>query len=239
MKHIFYLLFFAVLLLAACSDNEERQPLSFGEAYTEIRLSRYTQDISFEGGSGVYSVFVEDGEVLEAYVDEQTLKLSAKKKGETAVSVRDDESQEEATIRIKVVDNYMGFVVGSSVPENDLYVSGDHLFLVGDHAHSFYLYDASWNEKMRGTHQFLMEESGLFLSLLPEGEEDALLYDVTSSNLGLIQVILEWLPEYFPAAEKGMTRSVSPVIMNALETETGNKFSFWLDTGKMPYHVLM
>jgi hypothetical protein len=236
-------LFLSVLLFSiVCGCNNDDNGVAsicFEKEYYERPLSENFQEIEFSGGSGNLLIEVSDNDVLEAAIGDGNIKIKTKKKGVVYLVVKDEEDNTSVTIRVKVIDSYLSVRLGSPIPTNSAYEKNDCLFLVNNTSHTFYLYDESYNLKRVGGYNLYREDSKFFLSLV--FPETVRLYDISNSSyaflFGAIPTILDfsWKNEYEVTTN---SRSVSPVSMNAIDSDTGDIYYFYVDSTEIPYGVL-
>jgi hypothetical protein len=231
-----FVLLFSIIYSCSSDDNAS---LCFEKEYYERPLSGDSQEIVFSGGSSNLAVEVSDNDVLEATIGTGNIKIKTKKKGTVYLVVKDGADNESVTIRVKVVDSYLCMRLGAPIPSSSVYKKGDCLFLVGNTNRAFYLYDESNNLKTSGNYKLFIEDSKFFLSLvLPEGTR---LYDISNSSelflFGAIPSALDfsWTDEHNATT---ISRSASPVTMNAIDSVTGDVYYFSVDSAEMPYGIL-
>lgn len=155
------------------------------------------------------------------------------------VVVKDKTENTSVTIRVKVVDSYLGLQLGKPIPNYSVYNEDDRLYLVNNKSKSFYLYDKSFNLKATGNYKLFVKNSNYFLSLV--FSDKVCFYNISNSShaflWGAIPTYLEFL-----WTNEGLTttnaRDVSPVVMTAFDLDTNNVYYFNVDSTEFPYGIL-
>ncbi|MQM46254.1 lipoprotein [Segatella copri] len=145
MKKYLVLILLAVIV-SSCQDEilnngTDVSSLCFEKEYYEKPLLENPSEIMFSGGSNNLSVEVSDDNVLEATIDAGKIKIKTKKNGIVYLVVKDKTENTSVTIRVKVVDSYLGLQLGKPIPNYSVYNEDDRLYLVNNKSKSFYLYD--------------------------------------------------------------------------------------------------
>ena len=141
-------------IVYGCSNGTDVSSLCFEKEYYEKPLLENPSEIMFSGGSNNLSVEVSDDNVLEATIDAGKIKIKTKKNGIVYLVVKDKTENTSVTIRVKVVDSYLGLQLGKPIPNYSVYNEDDRLYLVNNKSKSFYLYDKSFNLKATGNYMF-------------------------------------------------------------------------------------
>ncbi|MDO4179947.1 MAG: hypothetical protein Q4D36_01510 [Bacteroidales bacterium] len=165
--------FLAAMGLAACSDDEKNEKVSF-----RLELPTTSYEIMQDGGGTVgltahenTTIEVDDPELIQAkfnwgyYTDSPinaAIILTSKgKKGQTSVFITDHENGETATLSVKVVDNYLPISIDeSSHPA----LTGDiSFYLVRNEQRDCYFFMLNHMTHQdvlgcRGTYDFSLEE---------------------------------------------------------------------------------
>lgn len=217
----------AICLTACSNDDDNMKPLQFEKTSYEVCITR-TTGIDLSGGSRDLTVTTENPEILDAAIkmneDGTTqLRIEGKQKGETKVSIKDNVTNEMATLTIKVTDLYLPFrVYRSNHPAlvNDLV-----FYLVKDERHSCYFarpkQDTTGYEIItQGTYNFQLETDKYYLTLYYSEDggkfTDATIapsphkFDITDSNstiLNMINIILS-----YKAGKEN--RDLAPITLN-------------------------
>ena len=162
----YFFLFFVFSIVYGCSNGTDVSSLCFEKEYYEKPLLENPSEIMFSGGSNNLSVEVSDDNVLEATIDAGKIKIKTKKNGIVYLVVKDKTENTSVTIRVKVVDSYLGLQLGKPIPNYSVYNEDDRLYLVNNKSKSFYLYDKSFNLKATGNYKLFVKNSNYFLSLV-------------------------------------------------------------------------
>lgn len=117
------LLFLSIISFFGCTDNDEKKneifPLSFEKAYYETPLLG-KQSITIRGGNRDYTATVEKTNILDVSIDLSNpigmgnLIITPKQKGETTVTVKDNVTKDIVDLKIKVIDGYLAYAIGTS-----------------------------------------------------------------------------------------------------------------------------
>lgn len=142
-----FFLFLLFSIVYGCSNGTDVSSLCFEKEYYEKPLLENPSEIMFSGGSNNLSVEVSDDNVLEATIGAGKIKIKTKKNGIVYLVVKDKTENTSVTIRVKVVDSYLGLQLGHPIPNYSVYNEDDRLYLVNNKSKSFYLYDKSFNLK--------------------------------------------------------------------------------------------
>lgn len=235
----YFFLFFVFSIVYGCSNGTDVSSLCFEKEYYEKPLLENPSEIMFSGGSNNLSVEVSDDNVLEATIDAGKIKIKTKKNGIVYLVVKDKTENTSVTIRVKVVDSYLGLQLGKPIPNYSVYNEDDRLYLVNNKSKSFYLYDKSFNLKATGNYKLFVKNSNYFLSLV--FSDKVCFYNISNSSHAFL-----WgaIPTYlgFLWTNEGLTttnaRDVSPVVMTAFDLDTNNVYYFNVDSTEFPYGIL-
>lgn len=159
----YFFLFFVFSIVYGCSNGTDVSSLCFEKEYYEKPLLENPSEIMFSGGSNNLSVEVSDDNVLEATIGAGKIKIKTKKNGIVYLVVKDKTENTSVTIRVKVVDSYLGLQLGKPIPNYSVYNEDDRLYLVNNKSKSFYLYDKSFNLKATGNYKLFVKNSNYFL----------------------------------------------------------------------------
>lgn len=249
-KNIFgvLLLFICMFGFANCSDGNEKTEiyhLSFEKDYYE-RPILGAKSIMIRGGNRNYTIKVEDPQILEVTVDLSSptnmgdLKILPKQKGETNIEVRDNVTKEVVNLKIKIINSYLNLAVAN--PIMSPFKQGDEFFLINNDDKSCYLYDENLNLKHTGNYKFSIENNVPYMELTYHKEFEGRTkykYDLTGTNQNMfdgIKYILNW--DWRDFIESSTTKEVSPIIMNATDTETNTEYYLVAKGGDIPENVL-
>lgn len=155
-------LFLLFSIVYGCSNGTDVSSLCFEKEYYEKPLLENPSEIMFSGGSNNLSVEVSDDNVLEATIGAGKIKIKTKKNGIVYLVVKDKTENTSVTIRVKVVDSYLGLQLGHPIPNYSVYNEDDRLYLVNNKSKSFYLYDKSFNLKATGNYKLFVKNSKFF-----------------------------------------------------------------------------
>lgn len=122
------ILFIVCLFIAACSDDNENEPVtpfSLDKNYYETRLGSSATSISITNGSGDISLAIENEDILQAiyskYNDEReednlkgNIQLNGMQKGSTTLTITDNITKEKETVEVKVTDCYLAYGIAES-----------------------------------------------------------------------------------------------------------------------------
>lgn len=141
MKKYLVLILLAVIV-SSCQDEilnngTDVSSLCFEKEYYEKPLLENPSEIMFSGGSNNLSVEVSDDNVLEATIDAGKIKIKTKKNGIVYLVVKDKTENTSVTIRVKVVDSYLGLQLGKPIPNYSVYNEDDRLYLVNNKVNHF------------------------------------------------------------------------------------------------------
>ena len=233
MKKYLVLILLAVIV-SSCQDEilnngTDVSSLCFEKEYYEKPLLENPSEIMFSGGSNNLSVEVSDDNVLEATIDAGKIKIKTKKNGIVYLVVKDKTENTSVTIRVKVVDSYLGLQLGKPIPNYSVYNEDDRLYLVNNKSKSFYT----------GNYKLFVKNSNYFLSLV--FSDKVCFYNISNSSHAFL-----WgaIPTYlgFLWTNEGLTttnaRDVSPVVMTAFDLDTNNVYYFNVDSTEFPYGIL-
>lgn len=144
-------LFIVCLFVAACSDNNDNEPIipfSLEKNYYEVRQKRGADCISITNGSGDISLAMENANILQAmyakYEDNREdnrkghINLYGTQKGTTTLTITDNVTGDKATAEVKVTDCYLAYVINDS--NYPVLKAGTTLFLVNNQADDCYLF---------------------------------------------------------------------------------------------------
>lgn len=234
-----FFLFLLFSIVYGCSNGTDVSSLCFEKEYYEKPLLENPSEIMFSGGSNNLSVEVSDDNVLEATIGAGKIKIKTKKNGIVYLVVKDKTENTSVTIRVKVVDSYLGLQLGHPIPNYSVYNEDDRLYLVNNKSKSFYLYDKSFNLKATGNYKLFVKNSNFFLSLV--FSDKVCFYNISNSSHDFL-----WgaVPTYlkFLWTNEGLTttnaRDVSPVVMTAFDLDTNNVYYFNVDSTEFPYGIL-
>lgn len=181
-QHLTQALFLMLVILAfaACS-NDEKGPYQLNLGVDQYELlpseSRY---ITILSGNKDYSVKVADEAIVEATADIPVfsdmhpssmpfggIRLSAKKRGETTLTVTDNVTRDSETVIVRVTDPYLGFKV---IESNHTALSKERwMYLIVNDRKDAYFFEKESNAArtllVRGTHQFTVENGIPYLML--------------------------------------------------------------------------
>ena len=208
----YFFLFFVFSIVYGCSNGTDVSSLCFEKEYYEKPLLENPSEIMFSGGSNNLSVEVSDDNVLEATIDAGKIKIKTKKNGIVYLVVKDKTENTSVTIRVKVVDSYLGLQLGKPIPNYSVYNEDDRLYV---------------------------KNSNYFLSLV--FSDKVCFYNISNSShaflWGAIPTYLGFL-----WTNEGLTttnaRDVSPVVMTAFDLDTNNVYYFNVDSTEFPYGIL-
>lgn len=119
MKTKLLLIIISVLSIISCDkkdDNKEPYPLTFEKESYELPLN-LTTSIMIRSGNRDYTLSVEDPSILDAKIDLSSAKgmgdirIKAKKKGETTLSVTDNVVKETVKLTIKIAGAHMALMI--------------------------------------------------------------------------------------------------------------------------------
>ncbi|RGN76768.1 hypothetical protein DXB41_16205 [Segatella copri] len=175
-----FFLFLLFSIVYGCSNGTDVSSLCFEKEYYEKPLLENPSEIMFSGGSNNLSVEVSDDNVLEATIGAGKIKIKTKKNGIVYLVVKDKTENTSVTIRVKVVDSYLGLQLGHPIPNYSVYNEDDRLYLVNDKSKSFYLYDKSFNLKATGNYKLFVKNSNFFLSLV--FSDKVCFYNISNSS---------------------------------------------------------
>ena len=142
----YFFLFFVFSIVYGCSNGTDVSSLCFEKEYYEKPLLENPSEIMFSGGSNNLSVEVSDDNVLEATIDAGKIKIKTKKNGIVYLVVKDKTENTSVTIRVKVVDSYLGLQLGKPIPNYSVYNEDDRLYLVNNKSKSYLLYSQNMQE---------------------------------------------------------------------------------------------
>ena len=162
-----------VICLTACSnDDDNTKSLQFEKTSYEVCITR-TTGIDLSGGSRNLTVTTENPELLDAAIKTNEdgtiqLRIEGKQKGITKVNIKDNVTNEMATLTIKVTDLYIPFRVYHS--NHPALVKDVIFYLVKDENHSCYFarpkQDATGYEIItQGTYNFRSETDKYYFTL--------------------------------------------------------------------------
>lgn len=208
------------------SCNEEDSTLKFEKDYYEVQLLDQPQYIEFNTTSNDLDVIVENRELLNVEIDGNKLKLYAKSKGETTITVKNN--YDKAQIIVRIVDSYLSFHIGEPVNIDGKFIKYDRLFLINNSNRDFYVLNDSFEIKIYGTYLFNWKNEKLYLSLMYDSREDV--YDISGSSHELKYNIF---PIYL-----NLTRAATPITMRAVDITSGVINYFILDKCEFPYNML-
>lgn len=219
----------AICLTACSNDDDNMKPLQFEKTSYEVCITR-TTGIDLSGGSRDLTVTTENPEILDAAIkmneDGTTqLRIEGKQKGKTKVNIKDNVTNEIATLTIKVTDLYLPFrVYRSNHPAlvNDLV-----FYLVKDERHSCYFARPKQDTQKyeifaQGTYAFQLEprEYSSYLTLYYSEDEgkftDATIapsphkFDITDNS----STTLLALKSIFSNKNDKKNRSTQPIDLN-------------------------
>ena len=184
-----FFLFLLFSIVYGCSNGTDVSSLCFEKEYYEKPLLENPSEIMFSGGSNNLSVEVSDDNVLEATIGAGKIKIKTKKNGIVYLVVKDKTENTSVTIRVKVVDSYLGLQLGHPIPNYSVYNEDDRLYLVNNKSKSFYLYDKSFNLKATGNYKLFVKNSNFFLSLVPSLKHFVRVSSVGNSFPTIITVV--------------------------------------------------
>lgn len=240
-------LLFYMTLFTSCSDEntKETYSLSFEKEYYERPLIG-AKNIMIRGGNRDYTVEVNDPDILEIKIDISSpigmgnLQILPKQKGETTVKVRDNITNDIVNLKIKIIDSYLNLILGSHVQPP--YKGNEELFLINNESKSFYLCDGDLKLEHTGSYQFFTENNTPYMELTFQKELEGRViykYDLSSTDelmfIG-IKKLLDW--DWYHSVKNATTKEVSPIIMNATDTETDKTYYFMAGTHDLPEHLL-
>lgn len=245
-----FFLFLCTITLVSCGDDEKQEiySLSFEKGYYERPLLG-AKNIPVRGGNRDYTVTVQNTDVLSINIDLSSpigmgnLVVKPKQKGETTVTVKDNVTNETVNLKIKIVDSYLNLKVAH--PAQVPYTGGENLFFINNSDRDFYLFDEKMEKKeCTGNYQFLIKNSTCYMILNFDKElNDKSTYEYNISNTSermftLIEILLgvDWNMK--ADLINRSTRSASPVIMNAVDTETNLTQYFVAGSNDIPENIL-
>lgn len=246
------ILLFLCLQLVGCSDDEkEIYSLSFEKEYYECSLLRGSY-IAIRGGNRDYMVEVADPGVLEVKIDLSSsigmgnLYLTPKQKGETVITVRDNVTNETVSLKVKVVDAYMG--LKNTISHGEPYILNSYLFLTNNENKDFYVYDTDLNtEKYKGTYAFSVEDNEPYLTLSFSKEVNGKsvhkysLSDTSGTFYYLSKTLLgmDWGASIANVNSVVRSDVMPTVYMVARDVDTDEEVKFVFNaSAEMPYNVL-
>jgi hypothetical protein len=218
---------FAICLTACSNDDDKTKPLQFEKTSYEARI-KTTTGIDILGGSRNLSVTIEHPEILDATIKvyesrEVQLMIDGKQKGKTEVSIKDNETDEVATLTIKVTDLYIPFCIFRS--NHPALAEGLVFYLVKDEKHSCYFArpDAQGYEVFtQGTYDFQLksDEYSSYLTLYYSEDEGKFTeatiapsphrFDITDNSSTTFHMI----NTIFLDKNDKANRSIQPIILN-------------------------
>lgn len=213
-----------MVLCLSCS--EEDSTLNFEKDYYEVQLLDQPQYIEFHTTSNDLEVIVENRELLNVEIDGNKLKLYAKSKGETTITVKNN--YDKVQIIVRIVDSYLSFHIGEPVSIDGKFAKHDRLFLINNSNRDFYVLNDFFEIKIYGTYLFNWKNEKLYLSLMYDSKEDV--YDISGSSYELKYNIF---PIYL-----NLTRGAMPIIMKAEDITSDVINYFILDKCDFPYNIL-
>lgn len=244
-----FLLLIYTLSFMGCNDDDnettEIHHLSFEKDYYERPLVG-AKDIMIRGGNRDYAVEIENPSILEVTVDLSSpadmgnLEIHPKQKGETTIKVRDKVANETVDLKIKIVDSYLNLAVAN--PIKPPYRQEDEFFLINNEDKDFYLYDKEMTLRHTGSYKFFVESNIPYMELTYhedfEGKKTYKynLLGTSQTMFYAIKGLLGW--DWHAPVESPVTKEISPVGMNATDTETNTVYYFVARTNDMPEHVL-
>lgn len=120
MKTVCYFTFFLLALFSvACSDNDEK-PVALYVSSGQVQINEFSVSVGENwlragGGSGVYTVYSSDVDIVKAEISKDVITLKAYQVGVVEITVKDNRD-EQATIRVTVIPRVMSMEVTEIYP---------------------------------------------------------------------------------------------------------------------------
>lgn len=160
--------FLCAISFAGCGNDDEGKKeiysLSFEKEYYEVPLLGKAS-ISVRGGNKDYTVNVEKTNILEISIDVSSpvgmgnLIINPKQKGETAVIVKDNMTNETVNLQVKVTDAYLAYAIKES--NHPALSEGTIVYLINNEAKDCYFFRSTGSGEgaadrpiAKGTYEF-------------------------------------------------------------------------------------
>lgn len=225
--------------------------MSCSKDYTPIKLeieNYYEFPIGKKGtiliqGSGDYQIVVADTTILNVSFQgiSQLTILPKNRKGETELVIFDLKSRETAKTTVKITDSYFSFFIGN--PQQIPFTQNEHLYFIENTLNDLLIFDNDSLLLNRGYYAFGKTEQDYTLQILFDNDFNGYeeLELVLENNSDLINRFIEEKisgQDSIANSYISKSRSDMPIIMNAVEKNTGKKYYFVMTDRIIPYFYL-